>query len=118
MNTASYAPNDLIVSDIPVTTRTVTIASGQVLDRGAVLGEITASAKHILSAAAAGDGSETPDCVLAFDVDATGGDVQAQAYFSAGVAADKLSFGDGHDATTVEQAFRRNGSGLYVRQLG
>ncbi|MGV0909256.1 head decoration protein [Martelella sp. FOR1707] len=117
MATATYAPNDLLVSDVQVITRTVTIASGQTLSRGAVLGEITASEKHILSLAAAEDGSEVPDCVLAFDVDASGGDVEAQAYFGGAFDASKMTFGTGHTAAAVEQAFRRNGAALYVRTL-
>ena len=117
METASFAPNDLIVGDVPVVTRTVTIASGQDLKRGAVLGEITANSKHVLSRAAANDGSEEPAYILAFDVDASGGDVEAQAYFGAAVDAAKLHIGAGHDAASVEQAFRRKGAALFVRRL-
>ncbi|PRX09981.1 UNVERIFIED_ORG: bacteriophage lambda head decoration protein D [Martelella mediterranea] len=117
METASFAPNDLIVGDVQVVTRTVTIASGQDLKRGAVLGEITANSKHTLSQAAADNGSQDPDCILAFDVDASGGDVEAQAYFGAAVDAAKLTFGAGHDAASVEQAFRRKGAALFVRRL-
>ncbi|TCT34701.1 head decoration protein [Martelella mediterranea] len=117
MATARFAPNDLIVSDIQVVTRTVTIASGQTLDRGAVLGEIAADGKHTLSLAASEDGSETPDCVLAFDVEATGADVEAQAYFGGAFDAAELTFGAGHDAASVEQAFRRKGAALFVRHL-
>ena len=117
METASFAPNDLIVGDVQVITRTVTIASGQTLSRGAVLGEITASSKHTLSLVASDDGSEEPSCILAFDVDASGGDVDAQAYFGAAVDGSKLTFGAGHDAASVEQAFRRKGAALFVRAL-
>ncbi|WP_319520202.1 head decoration protein [uncultured Martelella sp.] len=117
METASFAPNDLIVGDVQVVTRTVTIASGQALKRGAVLGEITADSKYTLSLAASDNGSQDPDCVLAFDVDASGGDVEAQAYFGAAVDAAKLTFGAGHDAASVEQAFRRKGAALFVRRL-
>lgn len=117
MAEATFAPNDLIVSDVPVITRNVTIASGQNLPRGAVIGEITASKKFVLSAAAAADGSEAPALVLAFDVDASAGDVVAAAYASAGLDSTKLTFGEGHTAETVEDAFRAAGASLYVRVL-
>ncbi len=53
----------------------VTIASGADLTVGAVLGKVTASGKFILSAPAAGDGSETPVAVLLTDAAAATADV-------------------------------------------
>ncbi|MBD9621883.1 head decoration protein [Ensifer sp. ENS06] len=117
MAEATFAPNDLIVSDVPVVTRNVTIASGQNLKRGAVIGNITASDKYILSASAAADGSQTPGLVLAIDCDASAGDVVAAAYAGAGLDASKLILGAGHTAATVEAAFRKAGAPLYVRTL-
>lgn len=117
MATASFAPNDLLVGDYPVATRTVTYLAGALYVRGTVLGEITASKKVTTSLSAAGDGSEVPRLVAAYDVDATGGDVVAQAYASGGFDASKMTFGTGHTATTVEAAFRKDGAPLYVRTL-
>ncbi|WP_248447269.1 head decoration protein [Sinorhizobium meliloti] len=117
MGEATFAPNDLLVSDVPVITRNVTIASGQNLVRGAVLGNVTASDKYILSAAAAADGSEDPALVLAFDVDASAGDVVSAAYASGAFDSTKLILGAGHTAATVEAAFRKAGAPLYVRVL-
>lgn len=117
MATATFAPNDLLVSDVPVVTRNITIASGQNLKRGAVIGAITASDKYIKSLAAAEDGSQTPALVLAHDVDATAADVVGAAYASGAFDASKLDIGAGHTAATVEKAFRTAGAPLYVRTL-
>ncbi|EKF17070.1 head decoration protein [Nitratireductor pacificus] len=116
MNTATYAPNDLIVSDIPVVTRNVTLTGGP-YERGTVLGRITATDKYTISLAAAADGSEVPAIVLAFDADGSGNDVVVAAYASAGLDASKLHFGAGHDADSVEAAFRTAGRSLFVRKL-
>lgn len=117
MATAAFAPNDLLVSDVPVVTRNITIASGENLKRGAVLGAITASDKYVLSLAAAEDGSQAPALVLAHDCDASGADRVAAAYASAAFDSTKLILGAGHTAATVEKAFRTASAPLYVRVL-
>lgn len=117
MNTATFAPNDLLVSDVPVVTRNITILSGQELERGAVLGRITASDKYVLSDDAAEDGSEVPALVLAYPVDATGGDEIAAAYAEGAFDSEQLIYGGDHDAASVEAAFRQAGAPLYVRVL-
>lgn len=117
MNTATFAPNDLLVSDVPVVTRNITILSGQVLERGAVLGRVSDSDKYVLSLEAAENGSEDPALVLAHEVDATGGDVVAAAYAAGAFDSTRLVYGTGHDAASVEAAFRQAGAPLYVRVL-
>ncbi len=117
MGTATFAPNDLLVSDVPVITRNVTIASGQNIKRGTVIGKITASDKYIQSLAAAEDGSQVPSLVAAYDVDATGGDKVAAVYASAAFDSTKLTIGTGHTVASVERAFRDAGAPLYVRVL-
>lgn len=117
MATATYAPNDLLVSDVPVVTRNITILSGQNLLRGAVLGNITASDKYILSLSGASDGSQVPALVLATDANASGGDLVAAAYASGAFDSTKLVLGASHTAATVEAAFRKEGAPLYVRVL-
>ncbi|MEM1046477.1 MAG: head decoration protein [Pseudomonadota bacterium] len=101
----SYDPGGLILSDFPVMTRTVTLASGQNLTRGALLGQITVGGNYTLSLAAAGDGSETPTAILAHDVDASAGDVVCQAYFAGEFADDQISYGTGHTAVSADAAF-------------
>jgi hypothetical protein len=99
--------NDSLVSSqrIPLGT-VVTIASGQNLKRGAVLGRITATDKYVLSLAAAEDGSQEADVILAEDVNATGGDKNAFVY-TAGTFVDKaLIFGTGQSVASSWRPLR------------
>lgn len=105
----TFTPDDLITGEFPYVTEQVTILSGQNIKRGALLGKITASGKHILSLAAAGDGSQTPDMILAEDVDATGGDKVSLAYKSGGFNTNRITFGTGHTAASVEAGLRDKG---------
>lgn len=112
--TAGYSAADpttfqnLIQSD-DVTTRKVTILAGAAHVAGEVLGKITASGKYVLSLAAAADGSETPDMILAQDVDATGGDVEAIAYETVTVVASALTLGAGHTVASIREGLRDKG---------
>jgi len=112
---ATFTNDSLIASDSDVIARTITVKSGQTLTRGAVLGRITASDKYLLSATAAVDGSQTPACVLAYDVDASAADVVAQAYFTGEFNANLMSFGAGATAATVEASFRQGQVSIFVR---
>jgi hypothetical protein len=114
MAKVDYQPGGLTVGDLPQLKRTVTITGGAYL-RGTVLGRITASDKYTLSLSASADGSEDPGPVLAEDVDASGGDVDGPALFSGEFAADRLTFGAGHDADSVEAGWRVAGLPLAVR---
>lgn len=98
-----------LVQSGDVTTRKVTILSGEVLEAGAVLGLITASSKHILSLSAAVDGSEDPDMILAQDIDASGGDVEAIAIETGPVVADALTIGTGHTLASIREGLRLKG---------
>ncbi|WP_027823497.1 head decoration protein [Laribacter hongkongensis] len=106
----TYTPDALLAgsADDCLVTRVV-IAAGQVQPCGALLGKVTASKKHVLSLAAADDGSQTPDVVLAEDVDATAGDTEAMAYFTGPINAHALTLGAGHSVDSVFAALRANG---------
>lgn len=117
MTTETYDPNGLFAGDFPIVTRKVTLLSGQVQPRGAVLGRITASDKYILSLSGASDGSQVPRLILAEAYDATGADKEVAAYDSGEFNGDKLTYGTGHTAATVEAAFRQNGASIFVRTL-
>jgi hypothetical protein len=101
-----FKPDNLFGGDFPVATDTVTIAKGQVQPRGAVLGVITASEKHVLSASAAGDGSEKPVAILAEDVDATDADVTAPVYLTGQFNSRALKLGAGHTIASAKAALR------------
>lgn len=110
----SYDPNGLLGGDYPRQAKKVTVVDSVALEKGAVLGRITSGGKYKLSAAADSDGSETPTAILAEDTDASGGDVEALVYLSGEFVSDELNFGSGHDAASVESAFRAAQAPLFV----
>lgn len=105
----SFTPDRLLAGDSPLVPRKITVLSGQVLARGAVLGKITASGKYILSLSAAGDGSQTPDLILADAVDATGGDKEAVAYATGEFNQSALVIGTAHTADSIREGLRIKG---------
>ena len=110
----TYTPDNLIAGEYPRVERVVTIANSAALTKGAVLGKITASGKYQLSASAAGDGSETPDAILAEDADASAADVEAVVYFSGEFNESALSLGTGHTVDGVRAGLRDKN--IYLRQ--
>ena len=109
----TYTPNSLLAGNAHLlVARKVTVLSGQVLPRGAVLGIITASGKAILSLAAASDGSQTPDLILAEDVDATGADATALAYERGDFNARAITLGTGHTVASIREGLRAKGIAL------
>lgn len=90
--------------------RKITIASGQgALVRGTVLGKITSGGKYVKSLSASSDGSQTPDLILAEDVDATSGDASALAYARGDFAAQALTLGAGHTVASITEGLRAKG---------
>lgn len=98
--------NGLLAGDFPRRFMTITIASGQALAAGAVLGEVSASSEYRLAASAADDGSETPSVVLWDDVDTSEGAVEAEALIAGDVRASKLSLGEGITVAAAREALR------------
>ena len=107
---AAYVPKNLL-SGGTYTTRKVTIITGQNLKAGAVIGKITAGGKYNLSLLAAVDGSQTPDLVLAQDVDASAADKEAIAIetCTAGLVATALTIGVGHTLASIREGLRAKG---------
>lgn len=89
--------------------RVITIKSGRVLPRGAVLGKIAAENKYVLSIAAEDDGSEVVDLILAEDVDSSSGDRQALAYARGDFASIALTLGAGHSLSSITEPLRAKG---------
>lgn len=114
----NYDPNGIIAGDHPLPHQPVTLLSGQNLKRGAVLGQITASKKFVLSLTASADGSQTPKAILAVDTDASEADAVGPAYFEGQFAQEELTFGTGHTAVTVEAAFRAEAAPIYLKSIG
>ncbi len=115
-SSTAYSPNQLVVGGTTLS-RKVTILTGQgVLARGAVLGKITASGKYKLSVAGAGDGSETPDCILAEDIDATAADTDVPAYFTGQFNDAAIALGAGHTVASIREGLRGKGIHLVAVQ--
>jgi hypothetical protein len=89
--------------------RKVTLLAGRAYAAGTVLGVITASKKHTVSEAAANDGSEAPDLILAETVDATGGDREALGYARGDFNVSALVIGAGHTAGAITEGLRTKG---------
>ncbi len=90
-----FKPDNLIAGDFPIVTRSITVAVGQALTRGAVLGRISVNGQYVLSQAKASDGSETPSVILAHNIDTTNSECEAICYLSGQFNSDALIFGAG-----------------------
>ena len=84
---------------------TIVSGSGK-LSRGSVLGKITASGKLTLAKSTNTDGSQTGNCILAEDVDATSADVVAPVYVAGTFNREALTFGGTDTAAAHEDALR------------
>ena len=113
--TAQTDVAELVVGS-DVISRGVTLAAGQNLRRGSVLGRFTASGKHTLAIASASDGSQTPSAVLAEDCNASGGDTPSLAYFEGTFLEGALTFGAGVNAAYAREPLRTVGINLQSGQ--
>jgi len=107
----TLAHDNLIAGELRLVAKKVTLASGT-HDRGAVLGRVTASGDYVLSAAGAGDGSETPRLVLAHDADASAGPVDVLAFEHGDFNGAALTLGAGHTLASIADGLR--GLGIYI----
>ena len=111
-SSAVYTPDNLLAGNAALLmSRQITVAAGQTLPRGAVLG-LADDSKYYLTASAADDGSEVPDASLVEDVDATGGDVQALVYVRGDFNENAVTLGTGHTVASVREALR--GKGIFL----
>ena len=110
--TGSYSPDNLILGDIPTISYDETIISGQDVDRGCVMGMITASGKLTACDHTASDGSETPYGVMAEDCDASLADVECGVYVFGHFDSGELTFGGSSTIDDLKAAMRN--VGLYV----
>lgn len=94
-----FSPQQFFAGPSEAKNKTEILISGQNLNRGAVLGRITASGKLTLSNSGASDGSQTPVAILAYDTNATAGDRTTQVYVSGEFNIDALQW---HASYTTE----------------
>lgn len=102
----SYAPEHLIAGEFPRITRYVMVTGSAALSAGAVLGKITADNRYQLSAVASTDGSQTPEAILAEDIDTREGDILAAVYLSGEFNRLALQVGTGYTVSAVESVLR------------
>jgi len=98
--------DNLIAGDYPRVTEVGTLLSGETVDRGDLLGKVTASGKYVLSLAASTDGSEVPVAIASDTADASLGDVPVTLYLSGEFSEDHVGFGTGHTAASVRDGLR------------
>lgn len=102
----TYIPDQLIAGNFKLVTGSVTVLSGQVLQRGAVLGQVTASGKYVLALSAAVDGSQNPVAIAADYIDASAGDVVGGIYLSGEFSGGALTLGTGITLAAATAALR------------
>jgi hypothetical protein len=102
----AFIPDQLIAGRHQLVTDTITVASGSVVQRGAVLGQITASGKYVLATSAANDGSQNPSVIAADTIDASAGDALGAVYIAGEFNGNALIFGSGITLAAAKAAFR------------
>ena len=106
----TYTPDNLVAGVTQLVSETGTLAAGQALPRGALIGRITASGKFTLSLAAATDGSQNPYGILLDDYDATAGDLAgAGVYVKGEFNPNAMTFGAGQTPAGLHDALRTLG---------
>lgn len=109
----------LFADDVPYTHRNGTLLDQNAdLKRGTVMGRIIATGKWTVSTTAANDGSQIPRGILAFDVPDPGGDLVTAFYDAGSFVAEKLIYGAGHSAATVEAALAAASIDIRLKSVG
>ena len=109
----------LFADDVPYThINGVLLDQNADLKRGTVLGRITASGKWTVAASAAGDGSAVPRGILAYDVPDPGADFTVAIYDQGSFVSEKLIYGAGYNAATVEAALRAASINIRLKSVG
>jgi len=109
---------DNLISDSkhPIDVRSIVIASGQgKLTRGTVIGIITASGKGAKVDSSKSDGTQTANCILTDDIDATSADVTTTAYITGTFNPDELVFGGTDTAATHATKLRE--LGIFLKDM-
>lgn len=112
----TYTPDNLIAGGTQLVSRTYVLASGQVVARGTVLGQITANSKVTLCLPGATDGSQVPFGIAYDAYDATAGDLAGcGVYEKAEVNGNALILGTGWTLTSIFNPLRD--AGIYIKPV-
>lgn len=98
-----YTPDNLHAGEFPVASVDGVILEGQNIERGAVLGRITASGKWRLSLSASDDGSQVPRAIALNAVDATEADKVGPIARTGDFNANAVILGAGHTVASVRE---------------
>lgn len=112
MSTDTFKRIMLIIAGCNLYPLAVTLKSGQVYPKGAVLGKITASGLCTLVDSTAVDGSQTAKYILSEEVDATAADAPGIAYRQGKFNEAALTFGGTDTADTHRAALEARGTFL------
>jgi hypothetical protein len=92
----AFIPDQLIGGDLKIVTKApVTFLTGQIYQRGQVLGIVTATGKYTLALSASADGSQTPVAIAVDQVDATSADALGGVYVMGEFNANAVLLGTG-----------------------
>ena len=105
----NFSPDRLISGRSQLVSETCTLATGQNLPRGALVGRIAASNKMTLCTAAASDGSQAPYGVLVDDFNASLADTQCGVYVKGEFNQAAITLGAGLTIAGVHDALRDAG---------
>lgn len=103
-----YNPDQLVAGNQKIVSDSVTLGAG-ILQRGAVLGQITATGNYISCVKNAADGSQVPVAVLADAADASGGAVVAGVYLTGEFNSNAMSWDASWTVATLKPAMRAQG---------
>lgn len=107
--TESFTPDRLLTSTKDLRTRRVTMAAGQNLPRGAVLGQITIGGNYALSESGATDGSQVPRYILAEACNATAAATECLVYETGDFNEQAVTLGAGHTIASIREGLRTLG---------
>jgi hypothetical protein len=107
--TDTFTPDNLHAGDFPTVTEDVTVASGQNLVRGAVVGKVEYTGEVKLSLEAADDGSEVPFGILVSAVNASAEAKGGTVYLTGEFNERSLTIGAGHTAASIKDGLRALG---------
>ncbi len=110
----TYTPDRLIAGETQLVTRSYVLLAGQVLERGTIVGMITASGKLTTSTSAAADGSQNPFGILIDHYDSTLGDMAGcGVYLKGEFNENAVILGTGWTLATIMPGLRDNG--IYLK---
>ncbi|GCD53043.1 MULTISPECIES: head decoration protein [Acetobacter] len=102
-----FVPDQLIAGNLKLVTETVTFAEGNTLQRGQVVGQVTATGKYIPCVKTATDGSQTPCGIVVDEVDASAADATGAIYEMGEFNSNYMIFDASWTVDTLKPALRQ-----------